>query len=173
MPLTPVTLRKPNSTDGFALNSLVERCKPLDTNSVYCNLLQCSDFADTAIAAETSDGDLVGFISGYRPPARPDTLFVWQVAVDSRMRGQGLALKMLLGLVERLRPEGITRLETTISPGNDASEALFKKAFRLLGADYSTEVLFSRQTHFNGEHDDEVIYRAGPFTQSAPNDAQH
>ena len=47
------------------------------------------------------------------------------------------------------------------------------KAFRLLGADYSTEVLFSRQTHFNGEHDDEVIYRAGPFTQSAPNDAQH
>ena len=89
------------------------------------------------------------------------------------MRGQGLALKMLLALVERLRPTGVSRLETTISPGNAASEALFKKAFRLLGADYSTEVLFSRQTHFNGEHDDEIIYRAGPFTQSAPNDAQH
>ena len=173
MSLTPVTLRKPESTDGFALNNLVERCKPLDTNSVYCNLLQCHDFADTAIAAETADGDLVGFISGYRPPARQDTLFVWQVAVDSRMRGQGLALKMLLALVERLRPTGVSRLETTISPGNAASEALFKKAFRLLGADYSTEVLFSRQTHFNGEHDDEIIYRAGPFTQSAPNDAQH
>ena len=173
MDLTPVTLRKPESTDGYALNSLVERCKPLDTNSVYCNLLQCHYFADTAIAAETADGDLVGFISGYRPPARQDTLFVWQVAVDSRMRGQGLALKMLLALVERLRPTGVSRLETTISPGNAASEALFKKAFRLLGADYSTEVLFSRQTHFNGEHDDEVIYRAGPFTQSAPNDAQH
>ena len=140
---------------------------------MYCNLLQCHDFADTAIAAETADGDLVGFISGYRPPARQDTLFVWQVAVDSRMRGQGLALKMLLALVERLRPTGVSRLETTISPGNAASEALFKKAFRLLGADYSTEVLFSRQTHFNGEHDDEIIYRAGPFTQSAPNDAQH
>ena len=173
MDLTPVTLRKPESTDGYALNSLVERCKPLDTNWVYCNLLQCHDFADTAIAAETADGDLVGFISGYRPPARQDTLFVWQVAVDSRMRGQGLALKMLLALIERLRPTGVSRLETTISPGNAASEALFKKAFRLLGADYSTEVLFSRQTHFNGEHDDEVIYRAGPFTQSAPNDAQH
>ena len=77
MDLTPVTLRKPESTDGYALNSLVERCKPLDTNSVYCNLLQCHDFADTAIAAETADGDLVGFISGYRPPARQDTLFVW------------------------------------------------------------------------------------------------
>ena len=172
MSLTPVTLRKPESTDGFALNNLVERCKPLDTNSVYCNLLQCYDFADTAIAAETAEGDLVGFISGYRPPARQDTLFVWQVAVDSRMRGQGLALKMLLALIERVRADGVSRLETTISPGNEASEALFKKAFRLLGAEYSTEVLFSRDTHFNGQHDDEVIYRAGPFTQSAPQPAQ-
>ena len=128
MSLTPVTLRKPESTDGFALNNLVERCKPLDTNSVYCNLLQCYDFADTAIAAETADGDLVGFISGYRPPARQDTLFVWQVAVDSRMRGQGLALKMLLALIERVRADGVSRLETTISPGNEASEALFKKS---------------------------------------------
>jgi diaminobutyrate acetyltransferase len=144
----------------------------LDTNSVYCNLLQCYDFADTAIAAETADGDLVGFISGYRPPARQDTLFVWQVAVDSRMRGQGLALKMLLALIERVRAAGVSRLETTISPGNEASEALFKKAFRLLGAEYSTDVLFSRDTHFNGQHDDEVIYRAGPFTQSAPQPAQ-
>ena len=108
MSLTPVTLRKPNSTDGFALNNLVERCKPLDTNSVYCNLLQCHDFADTAIAAETADGDMVGFISGYRPPARQDTLFVWQVAVDSRMRGQGLALKMLLALIERVRADGVS-----------------------------------------------------------------
>ena len=56
MDLTPVTLRKPESTDGYALNSLVERCKPLDTNSVYCNLLQCSDFADTSIAAENANG---------------------------------------------------------------------------------------------------------------------
>src|SRR5690606_42164986 len=65
---------------------LVARCQPLDTNSVYCNLLQCSDFADTAIAAEDANGQLVGFISGYRPPSRPDTLFVWQVAVDASMR---------------------------------------------------------------------------------------
>lgn len=165
------TLRQPTAADGFALNQLVARCQPLDTNSVYCNLLQCADFADTAIAAETDDGDLVGFISGYRPPARPDTLFVWQVAVDSRMRGQGLALKMLLALVERTRAVGVTRLETTISPGNDASEALFKKAFRLLGAEYTTEVLFSRETHFNEQHDDEVIYRAGPFTQSTTQSA--
>lgn len=164
---TAYTLRAPQATDGYALSQLVERCKPLDTNSVYCNLLQCSDFADTGIAAIAEDGDLVGFISGYRPPARPETLFVWQVAVDSRMRGQGLALKMLLALVERLAPQGVTHMETTITPDNEASQALFKKAFRQLGADYSTAVKFARDTHFNGLHDDEVVYRAGPFKQLA------
>lgn len=161
--MTPITLRRPNDTDGYALNELVARCQPLDTNSVYCNLLQCTDFADTSIAAE-HDGQLVGFISGYRPPNRNDTLFVWQVAVDSSMRGQGLALKMLMGLIQRTAEAGVRFLETTISPGNTASEALFAKAFRELGIEPETRVVFSRANHFNGQHDDEVLYRAGPFS---------
>lgn len=157
------SLRQPRATDGYALNQLVKRCPPLDTNSVYCNLLQCTDFSATSIAAEHDDGELVGFISGYRPPARPDTLFIWQVAVDSRMRGQGLALKMLLSLTQRAAAEGVRWLETTISPGNTASEALFARAFRELNVEPQTEVLFSRAIHFDGQHDDEVLYRAGPF----------
>lgn len=159
-----VTLRRPSDGDGFPLHQLVARCQPLDTNSVYCNLLQCADFADTAIAAEDANGQLVGFISGYRPPSRPDTLFVWQVAVDASMRGQGLALRMLMALIARVAREHEVRyLETTISPDNGASQALFKKAFAKLEADYSTRTLFSRSEHFAGQHEDEVLYRAGPF----------
>lgn len=162
-------LRKPEATDGFALNKLVERCAPLDPNSVYCNLLQCSHFADTGIAAEDAEGELVGFISGYRPPDRPDTLFVWQVAVDSRCRGKKLAQKMLLALTERLAPEGIQYIETTITPGNVASETLFARVFAALSAPVERSVLFSRAEHFDGRHDDEILYRAGPFKLSAPN----
>lgn len=164
MSAKPFSLREPQATDGYALNQLVERCPPLDTNSVYCNLLQCTDFSATSIAAVNTQGELVGFISGYRPPARPDTLFIWQVAVDSSMRGQGLALKMLMGLTERTAAVGVRWLETTISPGNTASEALFAKAFRQLGVEPETRVLFSRAEHFDGQHDDEVLYRAGPFS---------
>lgn len=164
MSAKPFSLREPQATDGYALNQLVKRCPPLDTNSVYCNLLQCTDFSSTSIAAENDQGELVGFISGYRPPARPDTLFIWQVAVDSSMRGQGLALKMLMGLTERTAAVGVRWLETTISPGNTASEALFAKAFRQLGVEPETRVLFSRAEHFDGQHDDEVLYRAGPFS---------
>ncbi|MGK9066211.1 diaminobutyrate acetyltransferase [Stutzerimonas chloritidismutans] len=164
MSVPTVTLRRPNDGDGYPLHELVARCQPLDVNSVYCNLLQCSDFADTSIAAVNADGHLVGFISGYCPPARPDTLFVWQVAVDSSMRGQGLALRMLMALVARVAKEqGIRNLETTISPDNGASQALFKKAFAKLGVDYSTRTLFARAEHFAGKHEDEVLYRAGPF----------
>jgi len=162
-----VMLRRPTDGDGYNLHQLVARCQPLDTNSVYCNLLQCSDFADTAIAAENAQGELVGFISGYRPPSRPDTLFVWQVAVDGSMRGQGLALRMLLALTERVAREyGVRYMETTISPDNAASQALFKRAFDKLGADCTTRTLFSRAEHFAGQHEDEVLYRAGPFTVS-------
>ena len=163
MSFTPVTLRRPTDGDGYPLHQLVARCQPLDTNSAYCNLLQCTDFADTAIAAENSDGQLVGFISGYRPPSRPDTLFVWQVAVDASLRGQGLALRMLLALTERVAAEGVRFLETTISPDNGASQALFKRAFARLGLAYETRTLFSRAAHFAGQHEDEVLYRAGPL----------
>lgn len=164
MSVPTVTLRRPTDGDGYPLHELVARCQPLDINSVYCNLLQCTDFADTSIAAVNADGHLVGFISGYRPPSRPDTLFVWQVAVDASMRGQGLALRMLMALITRVASEqGVSHLETTISPDNGASQALFMKAFAKLGVDFNTRTLFSRDEHFAGKHEDEVLYRAGPF----------
>lgn len=161
-----IHLRKPLSTDGHALNQLVERCPPLDTNSTYCNLLQCTHFADTAIAAVNGDTEqLVGFISGYIPPQRDDTLFVWQVAVDPSVRGQGLAKRMLLALIERCREEkGIRFIETTINPGNTASEALFTAAYAHLGASLQQAVLFGRRQHFADRHDDEVLWRGGPLS---------
>ncbi|WP_010324282.1 diaminobutyrate acetyltransferase [Marinobacterium stanieri] len=164
-----INLRKPKATDGFALHKLVERCAPLDPNSVYCNLLHCSHFADTAVAAEDESGELVGFISGYCPPARPDTLFVWQVAVDARCRGKKLGQKMLLELAERLAPKGVQYIETTITPGNIASEKLFAGVFAALSAPVERSVLFSKEEHFAGLHDDEVLYRAGPFKLSTQN----
>ena len=158
------TFRKPVSTDGQPLNELVSRCPPLDTNSTYCNLLQCTHFADTSIAATNSEEQLVGFISGYIPPSRPDALFVWQVAVDASCRGQGLALSMLMALIERCRSEkSISYIETTITPGNTASEALFSRAYQQLNAPIEKTVLFSRKAHFADQHDDEVLWRGGPF----------
>src|SRR3546814_13244218 len=63
--------RMPKAEDGAAISKLIAACPPLDRNSAYCNLLQCSHFADTCIVAER-DGYIAGWISGYRPPSEPE-----------------------------------------------------------------------------------------------------
>ncbi|WP_027853586.1 diaminobutyrate acetyltransferase [Marinobacterium litorale] len=158
-----IKFRKPESRDGAAVYNLIKRCPPLDTNSMYCNLLQCGDFADTSIAAVDEKGKMVGFISGYIPPNRPDTLFVWQVAVCKSARGQKLGNRMLMALVDRLSDEGVHYVETTITPDNKASQAMFARFFSALSAPVEKSVKFAREDHFDGAHDDEVLYRAGPF----------
>ena len=95
-----IRLRIPEPSDGLAVSKLIASCPPLDTNSVYCNLLQCSHFSQTSIAAELNQA-LVGFVSGYRLPDRPDTLFIWQVAISDQARGHGLATRMVNALLQR------------------------------------------------------------------------
>lgn len=157
-----VVLRIPTASDGPALTELVSLCPPLDENSRYCNLLQCSHFAETSVVAER-DGELVGAITGYFPPGHPDTLFVWQVAVLAKMRGQKLAKRMLMHLLERPQSADVHYIETTVTPDNKASWGLFEGIARSLNAPLNKSVLFEKEEHFGGAHEDEVLCRIGPF----------
>ncbi len=157
----------PTSTDGAAVHALVASTPPLDPNSLYCNLLQCSHFAATSIKA-VQNRQIVGFISGYRLPEQPQTLFIWQVAVAAQARGQGLAGQMLMRLVQRTgQAMPVTHIETTITPDNVASWALFKSLARRLNAPWQSQVLFSRDAHFDGKHADEHCLRIGPFAAAS------
>ena len=141
-------------------------CQPLDTNSLYCNLLQCSHFADTSIAAWQGE-QLLGFISGYQLPAQPDTLFIWQVAVSEKGRGQGLATRMLLGLLGRANCASIRYLQTTITPDNKPSWALFTRLAEELEAEVRVSTAYDGEEHFAGRHDTEQLLCIGPFSQPA------
>ncbi len=156
-------LRAPTAEDGKAVHDLIARCPPLDGNSLYCNLLQCSHFADTCVLAEV-DGQIAGFISAYRLPRRPATLFVWQVAVSGPARGRGLARRMLLELLAREACAGVDTLETTITPDNRASWSLFTSLARALAAPLTQATMFDRERHFQGGHASEMLVRIGPFT---------
>nr|WP_226663827.1 diaminobutyrate acetyltransferase [Microbulbifer aggregans] len=158
-----VVLRRPVSEDGADVHQLIGSCPPLDENSLYCNLLQASHFSATSVAAELN-GELVGFISGYLIPERPNTLFVWQVAVAEQGRGMGLAGRMLREILARDVCEGVTHLETTITPDNAASWALFRGLARKLETGCEDTVMFDRERHFKGRHDSEKLVRIGPFT---------
>ncbi|HSG88184.1 MAG TPA: diaminobutyrate acetyltransferase [Pseudomonadales bacterium] len=162
-----VVLRAPRSVDGMAVHDLIRRCKPLDENSVYCNLLQASHFRDTSVAAEDENGRLLGFISGYRVPDRPDTLFVWQVAVSAEARGLGLGKRMLKDILERDGHEDIRFMHTTVTPDNAASWGMFKSFARDLDAPLDSTVMFASDVHFEGRHDDEMLIEIGPFGSGA------
>ena len=160
-------LRVPLPEDGVAVNQLVERCTPLDPNSLYCNLLQCSHFANTSIAAFLK-GELVGFISAYCVPERANTLFIWQVAVDESARGLGLAGKMIEGLLERESCKAIDFIETTITEDNQASWRLFEGVARRLEAELKRSVMFDKVEHLNNEHASEMLVKIGPLSASLP-----
>lgn len=166
-----ITLRSPLAEDAADLHTLVAECPPLDPNSLYCNLLHCTHFSGTSVAATRRDSQgnerLVGFISAYIPPAQPDTLFVWQVAVAQEARGEGLGRRMLDAIVQRPACAGVRYINTTITPGNQASWALFESWARRHGAPTTSHVHFERERHFAGRHDDEHLMRIGPFEMAA------
>ena len=157
-----VSLRMPTLKDGMSVFRLIQRCPPLDANSSYCNFLQCGHFASTSVAAER-DGELVGFISGYLLPDNPDTLFIWQVAVDERARGLGLASQMLQHILSRNDNQDVRYINTTITEDNEPSWGLFKSLAKRMGTKLDFTAWLDKQAHFDGQHDSESLICIGPF----------
>lgn len=149
-----VVLRAPTLTDATSVFDLVDACKPLDLNSHYLYLLQCSHFADTCVVAEV-DGKVAGWVSGYLLPESNSTFFVWQVAVGPEARGLGLGARMIQWLVQKHTKT--TKIHTSITPDNEASWGLFKSLARKWGSDLSSSDWFESQSHFAGRHDTEVL----------------
>jgi L-2,4-diaminobutyric acid acetyltransferase len=155
-------LRKPVLADGAAVCTLIRNCPPLDVNSCYCYFLLCSHFADTSVVAE-SDGSITGFISAYLEPTAPDTVFVWQVAVDASQRGTGLAGRMLDAIVSRPECAGVRWLETTVSPSNHASRRLFERFAERHGARLEEQPFLEAADFGDSGHEAEPLLRIGPL----------
>lgn len=143
----PLLFRTPNIGDGVAIQQLIAACPPLDQNSTYVYLLLCSHFSQSCIVVQHQDR-IVGFISAYIHPQKPNTLFVWQVAVHESMRGHGLAQRMLDQLLLRPHLTPVIRyVETTVDPANEAS----RRVFTYLAQRHQTaikEVPFFEAKHF-------------------------
>lgn len=156
-----MSFRIPVAADGPAMHALVERCKPLDLNSRYCYLILCEHFAATSVVAQC-DGEIVALITAYILPQRRDTLFVWQIAVDERFRGQGIARKMLRHLLGRQALKNVRYIEATVNPSNHASRSLFQALARTCASELSESLLFASDLFGQG-HEQENLLRVGPI----------
>ena len=157
-----ITFRAPEVEDGSEVWRLIQDINALDDNSMYCNLLQCSHFSETCGLAEM-DGEIVGWESGYRPPSDPDTLFVWQVAVHPKARGQGVAKRLILWVLGQQQNRDVRFLHSTITASNKASWALFTSIAAAYDADMDRDAHFEEELHFDGEAKTEHLVQIGPI----------
>jgi L-2,4-diaminobutyric acid acetyltransferase len=146
----------------MAVFNLIADCPPLDTNSSYCNFLQCTHFTQTSVATLQND-KLLGFVSAYVIPDKPNTLFIWQVAVSSEARGLGLASQMLNHLLERPQCLHIEYIETTITEDNTPSWSLFKRLAEKWTAPLTSSPWVDKEDHFASQHESETLVRIGPL----------
>jgi L-2,4-diaminobutyric acid acetyltransferase len=158
-------IEQPSVKDGRAIWRIARDSGKLDLNSSYAYLLWCHDFADTSLVAREGD-EVVGFVIGYRMPSTPDTVVVWQIAVDRSQRGRGTAGALLDALVSRLADVGVRHMETTITPDNAPSNALFASLARRWGATMDPVGAIDA-AEFPDEHESEVRFRIGPFAASS------
>ncbi len=165
-----VTLRPPTPADGAAVHRIVVDSGVLDVNSVYAYVLWFDRFAHSSVVVDSPEG-LLGFVTGFVDPSAPDTWFCWQVGVAEAGRGQGLATRMLQDCLAR---SGATWLETTITPSNTASRALFHGLARRHdagvthpGAFPGTLLASLVDASDSAGHETEELFRIGPFQRNA------
>lgn len=159
-----VQLREPTLADGAAVWSLRKHTGVLDENSPYAYLLVCDRFAKSSVVAVSEDR-VVGFVCGLRTAEQPDTLFVWQVAVDPSMQGAGLGRRMLEDIARR--NPAARWLEATVTPTNESSRALFRSFARSRNCRCEERPCY-RAEHFPGSgHEPEDLFRIGPLNPAA------
>ncbi|PXX57438.1 diaminobutyrate acetyltransferase [Nocardia tenerifensis] len=163
-----VVLRAPRVGDGAQLWRIAKDSAVLDTNSSYAYVLWCRDFAATSVVAEVR-GRVVGFVIGYIRPQAPDTVFVWQIAVDRVQQGKGTGAQLLHALLDNVGAQGVSKLETTISPDNAASIALFGSVARRRAARITKHPLFDAGV-FPDSHAPEDLYLIAPTARTTQED---
>jgi len=158
----PIIIRKPQIEDGVHIHNLVQKCKPLDINSLYSYLLVCSHFDQTSVISVLNN-EIVGYISAYINPHQNKTLFIWQVAVHPDMRGHGLATKMIMDILNRKQTKSVEFIETTVTPSNQASMSLFGKIASQLNANLQKSPFFTSDLFGKSNHEEELLLRIGPL----------
>jgi L-2,4-diaminobutyric acid acetyltransferase len=156
-----------NPEDGATIAALVRECGVLDPNSTYAYVLLGDRFGEHGVVADDA-GTVVGFVSGFRDPRDPRVLFLWQVGVAARARGQGLATKLLDAFVDREANRTAEALETTIATGNAPSEALFRAFAKTRGASF--EPISAYPSTWLDGHPAERVIRIAPLSPTPRGD---
>jgi L-2,4-diaminobutyric acid acetyltransferase len=163
MPQLEVAIRNFAVPDVREVYRLLVANRPyVGLNSQYTYFLLAKDFSDTCLVAE-HNGRIVGFSSGYLPPARRDSFFNWEIVVEKKYRGHGLQKTLLLN---QLNDKRVKFLEATVNPSNEASKKNYRALAQLLETECLEQMMFEADAFEDGSHEAEVLFRIGPLHHS-------
>lgn len=161
MTTNDIQFSPPAMQDGALMWELA-RQSTLDNNSAYKYMMMSAYFSETCVVAKHND-QVVGFITGFVPPEQQDTIFVWQIGVDTSFKGKGIGSKLLQQLLNQQPKDKIKFMEATITPSNKASQALFEKLARDYQTECQFEPFFTQDLFPNEDYEEELKFRIGPF----------
>ncbi|MFM1654606.1 diaminobutyrate acetyltransferase [Brevibacillus sp. B_LB10_24] len=159
------TIRKASAKDGAAMWRLAAESKVLDPNSPYAYLMAGSYFSETCVVAEVEE-ELIGFVTAFCLPDKPDTLFVWQIGVSEGQRGKGIGSSMLRALLMRDACRQVRYLEATVTSSNEPSKALFRRLAAEMGTACEVKPCFPASLFPGQDHEAEWTYRIGPLDKT-------
>lgn len=155
---------KPSVQDGASIYELVKESNALDVNSQYSYLMMVKFFQHSCIIAKFNQ-TLAGFVIAFPLLNKQDTLFVWQIGVSHHFRRQGVGTKMLEALLASEDCKQFCYIEATITPSNRASQSLFIGLAKKGNTHYEVSECFPAKLFGGTNHEDEILYRIGPFSK--------
>lgn len=158
---SPILFRTALRGDGSSLWGLVQSTGSLELNSSYFYLTFAEFFGETCLVAERGS-EIIGAVIAFRPPRRREAIFVWQIGVMPDARGQGLGKKMLQELLMQPTCRDVRYLLATVTPGNEASQRMFKGFANLFDLPLQKTVFFTSDL-FPELHESEEMISIGPL----------
>ena len=165
-----VFFRHANARDGAKMYEFVKEHGVLELNTAYAYMILAEHFGQSCLVAEcpgqVGDNELAGFVLAYRPPQSPEDIFVWQIGTHPKMRGRGLAKRMLGELQALPGNRGVTHVSATVATDNEPSRALFRGFARDNDVRCEESEFFTPDMFPGGDHEAEDMFRIGPLNSA-------
>ena len=155
-------IKEPNINDGKQLWESVRAIHELDLNSCYSYYLVSHHFSKTS-AITLFEGEVCGFVTAYLKPDDPSVLFVWQLGVSEKARGNGLSSKMLNQILSRKVCKNVSVVEATASKSNVASLSVFQKLSKHYDSEFQLIPFLKADQFPEDNHKEEMLIKVGPF----------
>lgn len=115
-------------------------------------------FRNLCFVAEVN-GEIVGFVTAIRGSADINVVYLWQIRVLPAFRKQGIASRLIMSLIKKLKDIEVAYFEVSIDPSNIKSLSLFKKTADFLDKQLIKvgEIVYSES--FSNKPQLENVYR--------------